>query len=602
MAQVGALPGVLHRGLFPDLPRQPRSLGDQRRLGSGGARRGAPGGGDPGVAPRPPDPPARAPRGHKAALCLSCPLGSRSPLAQPGAAPSPAAAAGILRRSVPTMQAQLWLLQLLLLRGVVRALSPATPAGHDEGQGSEWTAKRTRQGWSRRARESPGQGLKPGRTQLSQDLGGASLAIDTLPDNRTRVVEDNHNYYVSRVYGPGERRSRDLWVDMAMANRSHVKVHRILSSSHRQASRVVLSFDFPFYGHPLRQITIATGGFIFVGDVLHRMLTATQYVAPLMANFNPGYSDNSTVAYFDNGTVFVVQWDHVYLQGREDRGSFTFQAALHQDGRIVFGYKEIPMAVLEISSAQHPVKAGLSDAFMILNSSPEVPESRRRTIFEYHRVELDSSKITNTSAVEFTPLPTCLQHRSCDTCMSSNLTFNCSWCHVLQRCSSGFDRYRQEWLAYGCAQEAGGRMCEDFQDEGHYSASPDSSFGPFDGDRTTSSSFFIDSLTTEDDTKLNPYAGGDGLQDNLSPKTKGPPVHLGTIVGIVLAVLLVAAIILAGIYISGHPNSNAALFFIERRPHHWPAMKFRNHPSHSTYTEVEPSGHEKEGFMEADQC
>lgn len=31
------------------------------------------------------------------------------------------------------------------------------------------------------------------------------------------------------------------------------------------------------------------------------MLTATQYVAPLMANFNPGYSDNSTVAYFDNG-------------------------------------------------------------------------------------------------------------------------------------------------------------------------------------------------------------------------------------------------------------------------------------------------------------
>lgn len=31
------------------------------------------------------------------------------------------------------------------------------------------------------------------------------------------------------------------------------------------------------------------------------MLTATQYVAPLMANFNPGYSENSTVAYFDNG-------------------------------------------------------------------------------------------------------------------------------------------------------------------------------------------------------------------------------------------------------------------------------------------------------------
>ncbi|KAK1330969.1 hypothetical protein QTO34_008913 [Cnephaeus nilssonii] len=323
-------------------------------------------------------------------------------------------------------------------------------------------------------------------------------------------------------------------------------------------------------------------------------------------------------------------------------------------------------------------------------------------------VELDPSKVTSTSAVEFTPLPTCLQHRSCDACMSSDLTFNCSWCHVLQRCSSGFDRYRQEWLAYGCAQEAEGRTCEDFQDEGHYSSSPGSSVSPSDGDHsTTSSSLSLDSLTTEgnvggggrealgkgdcpgvspsltgiisgnkncpvlsqmrglrlrdphwghlldfgeepqegsaagthlassrvglnlpevpsrprvtkavmiplisrllsflleDDTKLNPYAGGDGLQDNLSPKTKGPPVHLGTIVGIVLAVLVVAAIILAGVYISGHPTSNAALFFIERRPHHWPAMRFRNHPNHSTYTEVEPAGHEKEGFVEAEQC
>eukprot|EP00069_Balaena_mysticetus_P020112 bmy_12726T0 len=332
----------------------------------------------------------------------------------------------------------------------------------------------------------------------SMATAGMDLAGARAVGGVAREQEDNHSYYVSRLYGPSEPRSRELWVDVAKANQSQVKVHRILSNTHRQASRVVLSFDFPFYGHPLRQITIATGGFIFMGDVVHRMLTATQYVAPLMANFNPGCSDNSTVAYFDNA---------------------------------------------------------------------------------------------------------CLQHRSCDTCMSSDLIFNCSWCHVLQRCSSGFDRYRQEWLSYGCAQEAEGRTCEDFQDEDSFSSSPDSSFSPFDGDlTTTSSSLFVDSLTTEDDTKLNPYAEGEGLQNNLSPKTKGPPLHLGTIVGIVLAILLLAAIILAGIYINGHPTSNAALFFIERRPRHWPAMKFRNHLNHSTYTEVEPSGHEKEGFVEAEQC
>jgi len=159
---------------------------------------------------------------------------------------------------------------------------------------------------------------------------------------------------------------------------------------------VALSFDFPFYGHYLRQITIATGGtmwlpkkcrsdlsctlhvqrrsvlhqsrltrfsiwalsgFIFTGDVTHRMLTTTQYIAPLMANFDPSHSKESTVQYLDNGItppeiftlcchlylqtvwflfgffpgeVFVVQWERVRLAGRESEGAFTFQAALYR--------------------------------------------------------------------------------------------------------------------------------------------------------------------------------------------------------------------------------------------------------------------------------
>ncbi|XP_072742218.1 plexin domain-containing protein 1 [Ciconia boyciana] len=488
----------------------------------------------------------------------------------------------------------LWggLILLCLLRGALGAPGPRG-AGRPPGSPAAGEGRR-------RARET-----SPGSegTRISQDLVGGSLAIDTLPANETRIVEDNHSYYVSRIYGPGDARLRGLWVDMAAANRSQVKIHGILSNTHRQASRIVLSFDFPFYGHLLRQVTIATGGFLFMGDVIHRMLTATQYVAPLMANFNPSYSRNSTVQYLDNGTVFVVQWDKVYLQGKEDMGSFTFQVALHSTGRIVFGYKEIPVPVLQISATQHPVKAGLSDAFMILNPSPDVPESRRRTIYEYHRVELETSKITNMSAVEFTPLPTCLQHQSCEMCVTSELTFNCSWCHVLQRCSSGFDRYREEWLSYGCGQKSDEKTCEDLAEGDHYSAPPDSSFSPLDEDVATStSSLFIDSLTTEDDTKLNQYAGSEGVGSSLPSKKAGAPIHTGTIVGIVLAVLLIAAIILAGIYINSHPTSNAALFFIERRPHHWPAMKFRNHTNHATYSEVEPASQEKEGFVEAEQC
>lgn len=52
-------------------------------------------------------------------------------------------------------------------------------------------------------------------------------------------------------------------------------------------------------GDSLRVFGLA--GFISTGDVIHQMLTATQYIAPLMANFDPRLSENSTVLYSDNG-------------------------------------------------------------------------------------------------------------------------------------------------------------------------------------------------------------------------------------------------------------------------------------------------------------
>lgn len=46
-------------------------------------------------------------------------------------------------------------------------------------------------------------------------------------------------------------------------------------------------------------------GFIFTGDITHRKLTATQYIAPLMADFDPSHSKDSTVQYLDDGTMHV---------------------------------------------------------------------------------------------------------------------------------------------------------------------------------------------------------------------------------------------------------------------------------------------------------
>ncbi|XP_063260909.1 LOW QUALITY PROTEIN: plexin domain-containing protein 1 [Prinia subflava] len=519
-------------------------------------------------------------------------------------------------------------------------------------------------------------------TRISQDLAGDSLAIDTLPANETRIVEDNHSYYVSRVFGPAEARRRGLWVDLAAAGGSRAKIHGILSNTHRQASRIVLSFDFPFYGHLLRQVTIATGGFIFVGDVLHRMLTATQYIAPLMANFNPGHSRHSTVQYLDNGTVFVVQWDKVYLQGREELGSFTFQAALHRSGRIVFSYHEIPVPVARIGGGQHPVKAGLSDAFLVLNPAPDVPESRRRTIYEYHRVELDPGRISSLSAVEFTPLPSESQPfppgippqkpPGAAEAGPGVLGGGCSPCPAVWGMWGGAGRGccqqgaaqphpgvpgvspAPPWGLQGAAQPHPGvpgvspappwgpwgqpslswgpwgqpnptlgslgsaqphpgvpgvspappwglqsdeQTCADLAEGGRYPAPPGGSVSPPGRDVTSAtSSPFLGSLTTEDDTKLNQLAGGEG------PPARGVPVPTGTVVAVVVAALLLAGAVLAGLYVCGHPTSGAALFFLERRPRRWPAMEFRSRARRASYAGVEAPGQEKEGIVEAEQC
>ncbi|KAL2078614.1 hypothetical protein ACEWY4_026299 [Coilia grayii] len=419
-------------------------------------------------------------------------------------------------------------------------------------------------------------------------MGGGGLAIDTLPDNMTRVVEDSQKYYSWQSFGPADSRTEELWTDLSAIQQSQVRVHGILSNTHRQAARVALSFDFPFYGHSLRQITIATGGFIFTGEITHRMLTATQYIAPLMANFDPSFSKNSTVRYMDNGDVFVVQWDKVRIQGREADGPFTFQTALHSNGTIVFGYRDVPLRVEQINSTEHPVKVGLSDAFMALPTTSQSSDTKRRTIYEYHRAEIDTTKITNNSAFLFIPLPTCLQHTSCNLCLNSRLTTDCGWCNTLQRCSDGIDRHRQEWLDYGCPEEAKDETCEDY--------TPGMS-------ETTVVPVTPTTLEAESTPVSHPERPVTEDLQTGTPGQEEAPEHTAIIAGVVAAlVLLVFLTLLAVYYINTHPTVAPPFYLMQRRTNnYWPSMKFRNQGCHSSYAEVE-LGHEKEGFIEAEHC
>ncbi|XP_061877605.1 plexin domain-containing protein 2 isoform X2 [Entelurus aequoreus] len=453
-------------------------------------------------------------------------------------------------------------------------------------------------------------------------------------DNSSQVEEDtDHNYYTSKTYGPTDPVGNGLWVNIEQMDKEKVKIHSILSNTHRQAARVNLSFDFPFYGHLLREITVATGGFIYTGDVVHRMLTATQYIAPLMANFDPSVSRNSTVIYFDNGTSLVVQWDHVHLQDNYNLGSFTFQATLHDSGRIVFAYKEasthsshpllrhrllslklndrgsfqIPIELAQISSVNHPVKVGLSDAFVVLHKIQQIPNVRRRTIYEYHRVELTKTRITNATAVEMTPLPTCLQFNTCDACISSQIHFNCSWCHRLNRCSSGFDRHRQDWVDHSCPDETKDKMCDIIDTTYLYpvTTSIAAKTTPKSKEATSSSSQPPTSAPTEDDTKIALHLRENQVMPVSGAADRKPgthPLHTGLILGVLLVMLILVVGVLVSVYIYHRPTSAASLFLMERRPSRWPAMKFRRGSGRPAYAEVEPAGQEKEGFIVCEQC
>lgn len=101
--------------------------------------------------------------------------------------------------------------------------------------------------------------------------------------------------------------------------------------------------------------------------------------------------------------------------------------------------------------------------------------ARRKTIYEYHRVNFSGQDIKNNTLIRLKALPTCLEHTECVSCLSAELqAFNvsfrhmnfelihfslrqqivwllqCTWCPTLNRCSTGTDRKRQEWIQNGC--------------------------------------------------------------------------------------------------------------------------------------------------------
>ncbi|CAN7997688.1 unnamed protein product [Ixodes hexagonus] len=436
--------------------------------------------------------------------------------------------------------------------------------------------------------ESPSQpDMSPTSVTLSEEdlesiVESGNVTLPPGYENRT----DHHDYYNTTFYSdPATVKS--LWTDLDSLPSEHVITHDMLSESHRRAATVNLTFDFPFYGHPIRNVTVATGGFLFTGYMLHVWLAATQFIAPLMANFETFTSNSSAIKYVDNGTSLIVEWHEVMLQDKPDSGNYTFQAVLHKNGDIVFIYKDLPVPVTEIPDKSHPVKVGISDAYMFDRMIFFV---KRKTIYEYHQVNKKSDVIRSNTAIYFTALPTCLSLKTCAECRTAKLSFSCSWCDAVQRCSSGVDRHRQSWLENQCDLEdkKDASMCSlptvsptspkpTFTTNAepclYLCAVPSSSSSRKPQDLPAYPSLpekprksVVEVVTPSPNDAAAAPAAHSASVDN---KSAAGAVGSGTVVAIIMMLLLVVAVGMWLLYAYRNPQTPAGQFLIKYRPSQW---------------------------------
>jgi hypothetical protein len=211
-----------------------------------------------------------------------------------------------------------------------------------------------------------------------------------------------------------------------------------------------LTFAFPFYGHPIKHVTMLTSGLISLASIRHANLHENQYIAPLMADFIQ--DDQANMLSDDNGQTATFTWENVKLRNSAQI-RFTFQASLHANGNIEFVYKNVPKKPTLMDDYTRPVTVGLADAIHIERRSGHLVQEQ---LITYHNVSLTKElsaildhQYSNRQnhgevLIEFKALKTCNQFKTCWQCLTHGTDFNCVWCPGLKTCSDdGLDRNYQ---------------------------------------------------------------------------------------------------------------------------------------------------------------
>lgn len=86
--------------------------------------------------------------------------------------------------------------------------------------------------------------LKPLITEeLLKNKTSGNITVLNVHHSPPMQEDTDHNYYISRIYGPADSASRDLWVNIDQMEKDKVKIHGILSNTHRQAAVSAFTFN-----------------------------------------------------------------------------------------------------------------------------------------------------------------------------------------------------------------------------------------------------------------------------------------------------------------------------------------------------------------------
>ena len=110
------------------------------------------------------------------------------------------------------------------------------------------------------------------------------------------IGETTKPYYKHRIFTVPKTKSvwRSLEPNQHRLSEFEMKIGRILK------------FEFPFYGHPSRNVKMLENGTILLGKLIFRKeLSESQYIAPLSANFT---SDQTVLLFGDNDHSATFTW------------------------------------------------------------------------------------------------------------------------------------------------------------------------------------------------------------------------------------------------------------------------------------------------------